>query len=68
MGFNPNRKKMIPENIAKVIAIEQYFFWVFLICSILVVFVFKGFHNLSVNHNPSADDTEDGEDSYKESF
>ena len=68
MGFNPNRKNEIAANIARVMAIEQYFFWVSLICSIVTVLVFKYFHDLTVNHHAAADNAENREDAYKQSL
>jgi len=59
MGFKPNRKKEIAAKIARLIASEQYFFWVCLICSILTVFVFEYFHNLTVDDDSSADNPKD---------
>lgn len=59
MGFKPNRKNETPANIASVIAKEQYFFCVCLICSIMTVFVFENFHDLAVDNHCSADDAED---------
>ncbi len=65
MGFKPNRKNETPTNIARVIAKEQYFFWVCLICSILTVFVFENFHDLAVDNHCSADDTKDDKNGCK---
>lgn len=64
MASWPARIKKRPEKMAAVMALEQYFFWVCLIDSIIgmvvFLFLFSYFKNLSINDNPAADNAQQG--------
>jgi hypothetical protein len=72
MGSWPARIKTRPAKMAAVMALEQYFFWVCLIDSIvrmvIVFFLFGYFKDLSVSNNPAADNAQQGEHGDEDTF
>ena len=61
MGSRPARIKRRPAKMAAEMALEQYFFWVSLIVSmvgmVIIFFLFCDLKDLSINDDPTADNT-----------
>ena len=62
IGSRPARMKIRPAKMANEIALEQYFFWVSLIVSMIGMaifffffFLFRNFKDLSINDDPATD-------------
>ena len=61
IGSRPARIKRRPAKMAAEMALEQYFFWVSLIVSmvgmVIIFFLFCDLKDLSINDDPTADNT-----------
>jgi hypothetical protein len=72
IGSQPARIKKRPAKMAAVMALEQYFFWVCLIDSIVGMvfffFLFRYFKDLSISDDPAADNAQHGKNGDEYTF